>query len=80
MHILIGFVLGAGVLWLWLSGHWFGRVLAFLAFGALFAVIGGGVCYRAAPDGVGLLLGGIAGIALAWPIASLPIWHAERRR
>ena len=35
MAILIGLVLALVVLWAWLAGHWFGRVLAFLAMVAI---------------------------------------------
>jgi hypothetical protein len=30
MHAIIWFAIGIGILWLWLRGHWFGWVLAFL--------------------------------------------------
>jgi hypothetical protein len=40
MHILIGLVLTVGVLWLWLGGHWFGRVLAFLLIATVAGLIG----------------------------------------
>lgn len=42
MHIIIGLVLAAFVLWLWLAGHWFGRVLAFLVLGVVIGSIGFG--------------------------------------
>ena len=79
MHVLIGLTMAIGVLWLWLSGHWFGRVLAFLTFGVVFAGIGGLLYYGAAghPD-PGIVFGCIVGLAAAWPVASLPTWRAQR--
>ena len=39
MVFLVGAALAAGVLYFWLRGHWFARVLVFLGLGVLFAVI-----------------------------------------
>lgn len=74
MAILIGFVIAATVLWLWLSGHWFGRVLAFLAFGTVFGVF----LFLAFSDGKGGgpgLLGFVCGQGIAWVLAGIPIWR-----
>lgn len=39
MHILLGLVLALVLLFLWLSGHWFGRALVFTAFAAFGLVL-----------------------------------------
>jgi hypothetical protein len=66
VEILIGLVLAAGVLWAWLAGHWFGRVLAFLAF----AIVGGIGLDLAMADPLGLVLGTVA----AWFVSGIPIY------
>ncbi len=38
--ILLALPLAAGLLYFWLIGHWFARVLMFLAFAALFGFMG----------------------------------------
>jgi hypothetical protein len=42
MVVLIAVVLCVGLLYFWLMGHWFARVLVFLALAMLFALIAGG--------------------------------------
>ena len=44
MHVLIGLCLGVALLYFWLLGHWFARILAFLIFAALFGIVGGNLC------------------------------------
>jgi hypothetical protein len=89
MHILIGLSLALVLLYFWLSGHWFARIVTFLA---LAVVCGIGVAALAAtiaqsagaPPGnpaieVVIVLGAIVGAALAWPLASIPTWHYRRQ-
>lgn len=80
MELLIGLILAIVVLWLWLVGHWFGRILAFIAF-AIGLGAGGAVMGLAfAPGATGAGIGGAGlGLALAWPLASWPIWHQKTR-
>lgn len=79
MHILIGLILGCGLLYFWFVGNWFARVLVFLplAFLLAFILIGVASDHRAS-QGVFFVLA-IIGIALAWPLSSLPIWHWQNR-
>jgi hypothetical protein len=53
------------LLYVWLAGHWFGRVLMFLLLGAIVFVA---VAANAGPF-VGLL-----GVVPAWFVASIPIY------
>jgi hypothetical protein len=76
MEILIGLVLALGLLWAWLAGHWFARVVAFLAFATLFG-FGGAVLFANGMPGVttaGISLGAIGGVVLAWPVAGIPTY------
>jgi hypothetical protein len=41
MHSLIGLLLGVALLYFWLIGHWFARVLVFLMVAVLMAFGGG---------------------------------------
>jgi hypothetical protein len=40
MRILVGLVLALVLLYFWLLGHWFARVVMFLALAALFGLLG----------------------------------------
>lgn len=75
MVVLIGLVLAGAVLYVWLRGHWFGRVLAFLAFGGFLAFAG--VAIRDGnPDAILFVIGGLA---IGWVIASIPMWVRTSR-
>jgi hypothetical protein len=76
MHIIIGLALATFVLWLWLAGHWFGRVLAFLLFGVVAAVVA-----IAAGDGKGVIVAvsGIFGLIAAWLLSGAPRYYYQER-
>ncbi len=77
MAILIGLVLAAVVLFLWLAGTWFGRVLAFLLLAAILGLLIGGL--MPPPQGAVYNWGGlIFGMVLAWPVSGLPRYLARR--
>ena len=74
MHFLIGLVLAVMLLYGWLIGHWFARVLVFLLLAGVTFVV---VCFVAQEPGkpaVGPILGLLAA-TLAWPIAGLPTYY-----
>ena len=124
MAILIGIAAAVAVLYVWLAGHWFGRVLMFLllavGFGLLGASAGANVqfgqtqpvaavyeaprpkgppvsegqaiadAYRALPESntpalapipspALEIIGALIGIALAWPISSIPIYYKRNQ-
>ena len=110
MHILVGLVLAAVLLYFWLIGHWFARVLAFLALAPALGLAGwiGGLAmvpppseaqradarqHVSDPYSVELvdhyarqqrndaqpLIGALLGLALAWPVAGLPIYIGRWR-
>jgi hypothetical protein len=81
MHILIGLALAVALLFFWLGGHWFARVLTFLLFATMLGFILGWLT----PPSYGEhynQMGVVIGIALAWPIAGIPTyyWRAHWRR
>ena len=83
MHILIGLAIAVALLYFWLIGHWFARVLVFLALGiGIFAIaasaINFGLYGGKAP--LGLLFVELPLAALAWPLASLPAYYWRQRR
>ncbi len=78
MAVLIGVVLAVALLFLWLCGHWFGRVLAFLAMGAGFGIVGF-VALSSGRGGAVGFLGFLLGLGLAWLLASVPTWLQRRR-
>lgn len=79
MEILIGLGLFVALLYVWLSGHWFGRVLAFLAFWAVFVVIGA-VMSGIGRDPSGLILVGLlAGPVVSWFLAAAPTRYWDHK-
>ena len=123
MHILIGLAAGAALLYVWLIGWWFGRVLMFLllavSFGLLGAWAGANILLEqphpvatvydkgpsisqgkssildaydtgsdtpppappSIPSPAVEIIGVLIGLALAWPISSIPIyWHRRQPR
>ena len=83
MHIaIVVFVAALGLLYFWLLGQWFARVLAFLLLGAVFGLIGVSLG-KTNPDAPGFIIAtwAVLGIAIAWPLASIPVYvrrHQER--
>jgi hypothetical protein len=82
MHILIGVGVGLALLWTWLRGWWFARLIVFLGLAICGLFIGGslssapGVPVLGNPAGI---LGGLLGVAVAWPLASLPTYYWRRQ-
>lgn len=78
MHILIGLCLAVVLLYFWLIGHWFARVLVFLLLASVTFII---VCIVGQEPGkpaTGPILGVLAA-TLAWPIAGLPTYYWNHR-
>lgn len=71
MHILVGLLLATALLYFWLIGHWFARVLVFLLLGAAGFVIGA----ISGHDAPASIIFGVAGVAIAWYVAALPTWY-----
>jgi hypothetical protein len=75
-------LLALALLYFWLIGHWFARVLVAIGLFALFgsALIIGASISRYDPSGGGAfgIIGGF-GLLVAWPLASLPIIYWRRR-
>jgi len=73
MEILVGLALALVLLYFWLLGHWFARVVMFLALAAAFGLLG--AAFTTGPPGQkNELVGMLIGVALAWPVSSIPIW------
>ena len=88
MVALIWLILGCGLLWAWLVGHWFARVLVFLLLLGVFMLVVSGLfnamSVHVQPDASPLVIvGGLAGILLAglmaWLISGLPIYRRRRQ-
>jgi len=83
MEILIGIGIALAVLFFWLSGHWFARVVMFLLLGAVLTAvitpsITFGVYAGQAPWQI-LFPIILVGFGLAWPIAGLPAYYYRRQ-
>lgn len=70
MIFLFWFCLGLFLLYWWLMGHWFARVVMFLVLAAVFALAAGQLQYG---DSAERLISVAIGAALAWPVSGLPI-------
>jgi hypothetical protein len=70
--VIISLLLGVILLWAWLLGHWFARVLVciilVLAFGAL-----GGACGNGEPAAQIIFV--LIGASVGWAIGSVPVWY-----
>jgi hypothetical protein len=71
VHIIVGLLLAIAMLYFWLIGHWFARVLAVVGF-----IAGANV---PTPTPAGSIICGLIGAALAWPLASIPIYYWRHR-
>lgn len=82
MHILIGICLALALLFVWLNGHWFGRVLAHLVFMPLLA-LGLAALFTVGIDNPGdpiAAIGGvIIGMTIGWFLASAPVYYQRRK-
>jgi len=75
MHILIGLVLALVLLYFWLLGHWFARVVMFLALAAIFGLLGALFTGMDGPPAQNhAVIGILIGAALAWPVSGIPIY------
>jgi hypothetical protein len=72
MELLIGLAMSAALLYFWLIGHWFARILVFLGLLALLGLIVIGWPNTLAPA---VLLG----LPIAWVVASVPMiyWRLQ---
>jgi hypothetical protein len=80
MHILIGLAMGLALLYFWLIGHWFARVIVFLILACVGFAAGASIVNFGLYDGHANILGpgllaGAVGAALAWPLASIPTYY-----
>ena len=80
MAILIGLVLALVVLYFWLVGHWFARVVVFLAFAVILGLLIGGLMPpldpHAALNPLGFLIGGV----VAWFVSGIPIYRQRHQK
>jgi len=76
MELMIGAGLALALLYFWLLGHWFARVVMFLLL-AVVGFIAGAALASASPNPptFALVLFGLIGAALAWPLSGIPIYY-----
>lgn len=83
MHILVGLGMAVALLYFWLIGHWFARVLMVIL---LVPAVGFAIaCLFATAPGVtpvGAAFGGLIGAIAGWFLAGWPAyyWEARNRR
>jgi hypothetical protein len=76
---LIAIMLGVGLLWAWLSGHWFARVLMTLVLIPLLGGLGA-VLMALLPDAQAPVMwfGAALGAVAAWLVAGLPSYPQRK--
>ncbi|HKP26531.1 MAG TPA: hypothetical protein VJV39_21865 [Dongiaceae bacterium] len=72
MEMLIGLAMGAALLYFWLIGHWFARVLVFLGLAGVAGFVGLIAGHEPGPLGI---IVGLSGIGLAWLVAEIPTFY-----
>jgi hypothetical protein len=90
MAFLVGLILALALLYFWLIGHWFARVLMFLMLSPLFAatvavvagLLGGNQSHPNSEPSVAIVLVAFcvgAGGVIAWFVSMLPIYYRRRQ-
>ena len=74
MHILLGLFFALALLWAWLVGHWFARVLMFLVLVA--ATFIAGLASGSPPTA---LVIAICAAVPEWFVAGIPTYYWQRR-
>ena len=74
---LVGLLLAFAALCVWLTGHWVGRVAAFLVFGVVFGIIGALWGKEQAPA-IAFFGFGI-GVFVAWFVSGIPTYMQRHR-
>jgi hypothetical protein len=79
--VLLWLAAGIGLLYFWLVGHWFARVLAFLLFAVPLVILGWGIGEKQTPGGVGMIFTIPFGGYLAWLLSGVPVyyWRSKAR-
>lgn len=81
MHILIGLAMAAALLYFWLLGHWFARILVFLCLLGFPVILG--LAVSADKNEAGAQIGGlvvfIISAVVVWLVASIPIYYWRYR-
>lgn len=78
MEMLIGLAMSAALLYFWLLGHWFARVLVFLGLAGVSGFAGLIVGSTNSNAGAGVTIG-LLGLGAAWVVAALPTFYWRRR-
>lgn len=78
MHILIGLGIALTLLYFWLIGHWFARVIVFLLFSVIFFFMFAATARDTSNPSAGVSVG-LLGIPLAWPLSGIPAYYWHRR-
>jgi hypothetical protein len=82
MHILIGLVLALVLLYYWLVGHWFARVVMAIILIPSLGVLGGAITADPSGKAPGMaVMGALFGAAAGWFASGAPIyyWRAKVR-
>src|SRR4249920_299096 len=78
MHIIIVLAAAVAMLYFWLLGHWFARIVAFLLFAVITGLCGAAL-FSVTHETAASVIGAIMFVPLAWPLASLPIYYYRRQ-
>jgi hypothetical protein len=79
IEILTGLGITLALLYFWLLAHWFARIVMFLLLCPVLWFAGAALGARANDQWSWIPLG-LLGLALAWPVASLPLYYRRHKR
>lgn len=82
MLTVVAVVAALGLVYFWLTNHWFARVILFIALGPVFGLVFAEVCLGAMHAGYNpsLAIALIAcGWAIAWPVSRIPLYLQRQR-
>lgn len=74
IEILIGLGMGLALLYFWLLAHWFARIVMFMLLCPALGFAGAALGAQAHDQWSWIPLG-LLGLAIAWPVASLPLYY-----
>jgi hypothetical protein len=79
MHILIGLIVFAALLYFWLIGHWFARVMMTLVLGSFFFLVCTMLADGHADAKGAAFVAGLLMFGASWFIAGIPTYYWRQR-
>lgn len=79
MPVLIGIALGCALLYFWLAGHWFARILTFICAAGFLGYFGLIFIPPGSNGAIALLIDFALALGVSWLLSGIPTWYWRRR-